>query len=1515
MRLLIACGAIVCATGHAAMQAPSTLGLGPGTALAAAATRHVEEGRPLVRIYPPSEYGGGAQNWAIVQDARGVIYVGSGGGVQEYDGVSWRLIETPKRSTARSLAIGEDGRIYVGAVSDLGYLAPDATGTLAFVSLHDKIPPEAQRYGDVWRTFALADGVYFQADAALFRYADGAMRVWTPPARFNRSSVVDGTLHVPQPGLGLTVLENGEFRALPGTAALGSEPYPVVLRYDERRLLVGSRLDGLFLYDGQALIPFRSEVDDLIRGSLYRGLVMPDGNIVLVTTQSGAVIVDREGRRLQVLDRQRGLRDLPSNNIYFPFVDRDGGLWLGSGGIVRVETPSPVSYFDTSDGVVGGVQRMHRHDGRLYAASGSGVFELHPASATVPATFAQLPGMGDQAWGFATMPAPAGGGPGTLLVAASTGLFKVDDGRMVAVKAPPDGSIRVSVLLPSTVDPTRVWAGMFDGLTSFRLVDGVWMDEGRVPGVTEQVRTLYEQPDGSLWAGTQATGVLRVRWAERPAPAPAERPAAIIDRFGDADGISSGFVSVQQVDGTPYFGAVTGTLAVYRYDDASRRFERAVEFDGIGTDMRNVGFGLQQGSDGVVYVNFGKETVVMRRQPDGTWSRDVAAFARFREFGSASSLLAEADGTVWMPVGLQIIRLDSRRGSLMATPPTPIIRRITVNRDRLLYGGITTSADVPRLTANDNALRLEFAAPQFPGEKAMEFQTRLDGLDSDWSAWTEEARRDYTNLGFGEFTFRVRARNLAGEVSDEGVYAFTILPPWYRTWWAYAGYLLAAGLVAFGADRVQRRRVIGKERERAQFAEARLRAESAEALARSESDGKKNIELLSDIGREITASLDFDTIFDKLYERVNQLADADVFGVGLYHPERQEIEYQLAIEQGKRYAPYSRSTADPDQLPVWCITHRQPVFINDVHNEYLKYVSRFDEQSRPLEDGSMSKAPQSVIYLPLEAKDRVLGIITIQSFETNAYTEHHLSMMRSLASYTAIALDNAAAYRQINEQEHENRRLFEDAQRARAVAEEADQAKSAFLSTVSHELRTPLTSVLGFAKIIKKRLDDRIFPLVPKDDKKIVATIQQVEDNLKVVVSEGERLTKLIDDVLDLAKIEAGKLEWHMAPVSLAEVIDRATAATSSLFEQKGLRLITDVTSGLPVVTGDSDRLIQVVINLISNAVKFTDAGSVTCRAVRRGGEIVVSIVDTGMGIAPVDQPKVFERFKQVGDTLTDKPKGTGLGLPICREIVEHHGGRVWVESELGTGSVFSFSIPVPDAQVSTPGAGGTPVELAALIRQLRDQVVVTTPRTAERAPRLLVVDDDPNIRELLTQELTEAGYLVRVATNGREALVEVRRERPDLVVLDVMMPEMNGFDVAAVLKNDPLTMDIPIVILSIVQDRERGIRIGVDRYLTKPIDTDLLFREVGALIEQRKSHRHVLVVDEDASTVKTLADVLTSRGYSVSEARDANLVEKALALKPDIILLNSVLSAQSENVRMLRFEKGMDHVLFLVYQ
>jgi K+-sensing histidine kinase KdpD/CheY-like chemotaxis protein len=551
----------------------------------------------------------------------------------------------------------------------------------------------------------------------------------------------------------------------------------------------------------------------------------------------------------------------------------------------------------------------------------------------------------------------------------------------------------------------------------------------------------------------------------------------------------------------------------------------------------------------------------------------------------------------------------------------------------------------------------------------------------------------------------------------------------------------------------------------------------------------------------------------------------------------------------------------------------------------------------------------SYLGVPVPVGDEIIGVLSIQSTEQqNRFNENDQRLLNTIASSVGIALRNAQLFEDVEQAKME-------AEKASKTAEKANEAKSAFLSTVSHELRTPLTSVLGFAKIISKRLNDKIFPSLDQTDPKTGKAVNQITENLQVVISEGERLTHLINDVLDLAKIEAGRMEWNKESVSLAEVAERAIAATTSLFEQKGIKLIKMINPDVPDITGDADKLIQVVINLFSNAVKFTEKGAVNCEVSCDRNEVTVSVTDTGIGIAPEDYEAVFEQFKQVGgDTLTDKPKGTGLGLPICKEIVEHHGGHIWVESKLGKGSTFSFSIPFVPAE-SKGKKKKKPIHLDELVKQLKEQMVFSKLKMDGKNATILVVDDDDSIRSLLQQELSEAGYLIEQAPNGKAALECIRNNRPDLVILDVMMPEMNGFDVAAILKNDPQTMDIPIIILSIIQDKARGYRIGVDRYLTKPIDTEQLFKEVGNLLEQGKSKKKVMVVDEDSEAVRALTDVLQTKGYQVVESNGKELAQKAIATKPDIIILNSVFSGKQEIVKTLRFEKGLENVLFFIYQ
>jgi signal transduction histidine kinase/CheY-like chemotaxis protein/ligand-binding sensor domain-containing protein len=1627
-------------------------------------------GMPVVQFYSLKDYNGAPQVWTIAQDRRGLMYFGaSGGGLLQYDGVRWRKIFLAT-SVIRSLALDDKGTLWIGANANVGYLAPDATGQLRFVSLRDKIPAENRGFTDVWQTLTTSQGVFFRSYEELLRWDGKRMQVWKPQQpnlRYQALSEVRGHIYTAQQGIGLEEIVGDQLRLVPGGDSYKDSIKLFLHPWDNGQILVSSRGKLLTLYDGQKVTPFPTGGDDYFRKfPPYTSVILPDGGIGITTNGGGIVILDHDGKLRQILDPHSGF---PDPDTLSAFVDRDKALWVGAeSGIARVEIDSPLSIFSTSP-----IYDAAQFNGSVYttttgttAAAG----RLGVDSKTGLPTVVPLRGHPNQGWILLVFKDPTNKTPDQLLIATSEGVMKLDGDQIVpAMAGVEDLAEQTYTVVQSRLTPSRVFIGHADGIGSMRWDGQTWINEGRAPGVIYESRNMVEDAEGYLWVGGADGKVLRGRVA------PTGMRDSHFQVIGTAEGLPEGTSDVEAV-GKDIFALIDRTKHIYRWDFAAHRFVVDDQFL-LPIDAPDASSSLSPNPDGSIW----SETTssdntrlgLFHRGADGKWNVDEDRFRiilRFRSF----LMHNEADG-IWI-TGEHLMRLNPGVNAASAQPFQTLVRQVSAGK-QTVFGGVEV-ADRPalRLPAGTSAMRFEFAAVTFGNPAGTSYQYLLDGADHDWSEWGKQKEANYSGLGPGYYRFRVRSRADDGRTGEEGDFAFTILPPWYRSSLAYVLYALLFLLITIAIWRAIVRYERARARRRTEVLEAQAKELEATVSARTQeiraqateiSAQKESIELLSQIGREITASLDLNTILFKLYERVNQIVDASIFGVGLYRPDQRVIEYSLAIENGKRYAAYTRSTDDKNQLAVWCIDHRQPILLNDVSTEYSKYIASYDHGTRTLEDGSAAQPPVSMIYLPLIAQDRVLGVLSLQSFRKNAYTEQHLSLLQNLAAYTTIALDNANAYQTINQREREvseraaelitinritqalasqldrnrliefvgdqvrdvfhapvvyvslldrttmtlhfpytwgeeaqarpfgggltsqiirtgqpllinedldahrtkmgiekvgvstasylgvpihsggqvigvisvqsteqegrfteadqsllstiasavgvafyNARLFDEARQARAAAEEADAAKSSFLSTVSHELRTPLTSVLGFAKIIRRRLMERLFPLITDEDRKVQQAKQQVIENLDVVVSEGERLTKLIDDVLDLAKIEAGKFTWNMGAVSIADVVERATAATASLFEAKKLDLIREVDSDLPPVNGDQDRLIQVVINLISNAVKFTDSGAIVCAAHLQGDELVVSVKDSGIGIAAADQTKVFEKFKQVGDTLTDKPKGTGLGLPICKEIVEYHGGRIWVESEPGKGSTFLFTLPITakPAQLSLLPEKRS-LDFESLVRQLRETVAGQNGRSKS----VLVVDDDPNIRSLLQQELTEAGYGVRLAEDGRKALALIREETPGLVILDVMMPEMNGFDVAAVLKNDPTTMDIPIIILSIVEDKERGFRLGVDRYLTKPIDTRSLFHEVDSLLGQGKSKKKVMVVDEDASTIRTLTDVLEARGYQVVDSDGKDLLARAVTSQPDIIILNSLLSG-SDGVRSLRFEKGMENVLFLIY-
>lgn len=420
---------------------------------------------------------------------------------------------------------------------------------------------------------------------------------------------------------------------------------------------------------------------------------------------------------------------------------------------------------------------------------------------------------------------------------------------------------------------------------------------------------------------------------------------------------------------------------------------------------------------------------------------------------------------------------------------------------------------------------------------------------------------------------------------------------------------------------------------------------------------------------------------------------------------------------------------------------------------------------------------------------------------------------------------------------------------------EADRMKTEFVSLVSHELRTPLTSIKGYIDLLAA---GEVGELTP----------DQLEF-LGIAKSNADRLVALINDLLDISRIEAGKVELRRQPLALDGVLQQVATSLRPQLEAKQQKLSLELAPGLPAVLGDGDRLVQVFTNLLSNATKYTPAGgAILLRAGVHYESVQVDVVDTGIGMTLEEIQQLFTKFFRSANPLVREAGGTGLGLSITRSLVELHGGQIQVTSTPGQGATFSVRLPIGDLAFLLPAANPRP-ERSVL------------------GGRVLVVDDERDIAQLIRRYLEHGGYEVAIAHSGSDAWRLVREQPPDLITLDINLPDVDGFTVLEWLKQDPATAAIPVVFLSINSDEGRGIHLGAIDYLTKPVQEEVLLARVTRALTDGRS-RVIIVADDDEATRSLIARHLRRAGYEVREAGDG---QKALDLAksdhPDLILLD----------------------------
>ena len=427
------------------------------------------------------------------------------------------------------------------------------------------------------------------------------------------------------------------------------------------------------------------------------------------------------------------------------------------------------------------------------------------------------------------------------------------------------------------------------------------------------------------------------------------------------------------------------------------------------------------------------------------------------------------------------------------------------------------------------------------------------------------------------------------------------------------------------------------------------------------------LELRNEISRAIIARNDLNEILATIVQGVAQSGEYDRVRLYLYDEEKNVLlcRTTFGVDEENMADLDIALSGKIESVSEWVFTQKTPYVVEDVANDRMA-----DEEKSVKLFGNMS-----LTVVPLLAEDKTIGIMAADyDREGKRLPKERLDSLVAFANTAALAIENSILYRDLERRVRERTQQLEE---ANVRLKELDKTKSNFLSMASHELRTPLTSVLGFTKIISRRFNNTLLPGLDKTDAKVQRDAKRVEENLGIIIDEGERLTRLINDVLDLAKIESGKMEWNMEELSLFELVRISAWTFSSVAGEKGIEINIEKKGEEFSVYGDKDRLTQVVTNLMSNSIKFTpEGGSINCKLESDQESVVVKVSDTGNGIAAEDLHKVFDRFKQVGDTLSDRPKGTGLGLPICREIIEHHGGEIQAESKPGEGSTFFFTLP-----------------------------------------------------------------------------------------------------------------------------------------------------------------------------------------------------------------------------------------------
>ncbi|MCF0063434.1 ATP-binding protein [Dyadobacter chenwenxiniae] len=1200
-----------------------------------------EVGRPLSGFYQSAEYHAHGQNFAITQDKSGVMYFANFAGVLEYDGVSWKTIQTTNVTRVSALATDAKNRVLVGANGEFGYLGTDAFGAHRFVDLSSKLKA---KFGQIIQIIPTKSGAWFVTDGVNFLWNGSTVKPFQHNLRIQAAFPLKGEVLVYAKNKGIMLVDGNQFSKIAQNANVPAllDLISVVQLTDGSALLVTTS-QGIFRLRNNRIEVMDGNANPvLMRNQATYAAKLQDGTIAVSMATGGMLVMNAQGN---VQYPVYAGADLEESQVAAMFTDREQNLWLAlNDGIARFDLPSPISVFGNEDGLRGSVTAVRRFEGRIVIGTLYGLYYIENNK------IVHVNGFSGSCLGFDEA-------NGSLYIASNKGLFRWSKNAGIT-------RITSSFSLSITVSKSgNLFVGMQDGLARLVRAGNGWQP-GRVASVNEQIVGVTEFPAGTFWLETLSNGIIKL-----------DEESGTVKRFSAAQGISSPLYNKLALYQNRLM--VSNKDGLFEYQPQSDRFARANWLHAEKTWFDRI----QGDHQGNIWTTRGdkKSASLFKKKPSGKFELVETPLLPIADV-PFQVIFPDEQGNAWLGGDRGLYRLDMQVRDQYVYE-YPVLLRSVATQDSLLE--FAQNGEIRKtLGHRQNNLIFEFALPSYHSNQEVDYQYILENYDKEWSDWGALTRKEYSGLPSGTYTFKVRAKDVYNHVSKETSLTFKIRVPWFRQWYMIALYLILFGLMIYYTVRWRLRSILREKEE----LETRIRERTEEVV-----NQKEELELQSE---ELSATNDQLERIDEFVKSINgEVNTGRLFQLVLNKLcEFQNVNGASALVYNKAADNYQfialAGAVENAKVDDIRLTSRQAEqrYVEDGEEILEDIFLKNDFRSQNADDTIDELfSPKSLITILIRVDGYVKSYITLENTDReNAFSERDFNVVKNLKEHLI------GAYIKTNILENlENTLSNLKSTQEELIRQERLASVGSLTKGIVDRILNPLNYINNFSqssgKLLKEitEVTDKHQDGLSEDEKDdLDSGFEMLQKNLEKIYEHGNSTTRIVKDMQKLLK---GKSTDFMVTELNPFLEAKARSAIQEVlneYKDAAVKLELELYSNPVKVSLLPYEFAQVLVNVISNACyallekarvdkAFEPLILISSKPV--AGGILVTVRDNGKGIPAKEQEQLFNPF------FTTKPtsKGTGLGLYMSKDIIEYHKGRMSVNSLEGVFTEIEIFLPV----------------------------------------------------------------------------------------------------------------------------------------------------------------------------------------------------------------------------------------------